>query len=64
MTMEQIKEKLASMPEEQQDHLAAYMVHLRHLRDPLARQEITRKIDDREPSHWISVEQLKEHWKD
>jgi hypothetical protein len=35
--MEQIKEKLASMPEEQQDHLAAYMVHLRHLRDPLAR---------------------------
>ena len=64
MTMEQIKEELASMPEEQQDHLVAYVVHLRHLRDPQARQEITRRIDDREPSHWISVDQLKEHWKD
>jgi len=58
-----IKAELATMPEEQQEHLAAYLVHLRHLRDPLARQEITRRNDDREPSHWISVEQLKEHWK-
>jgi len=64
MTLDQIKEELASMPEEQQDHLVAYVVHLRHLRDPQARREITRRIDDREPSHWISVDQLKEHWKD
>ena len=64
MTMEQIKEELASMPEEQQDHLVAYVVHLRHLRDPQARRENTRRIDDLEPSHWISVDQLKEHWKD
>ncbi len=35
MTLEKIKEELATMPEEQQEHLAAYLVHLRHLRDPL-----------------------------
>ena len=64
MTVEQIKEELASMPEEQQDHVVAYLVHLRHLRDPLVRGEITRRIDDRDSSHWIPLDQLKEHWKD
>ena len=64
MTLEQIKEQLASMPEEEQDHVVAYVVHLRHMRDPLTRQELTRKLDDRDPAHWISVDQLKEQWKE
>ena len=64
MTLEQIKGELARMPEAQQDHLAAYMVHLRHLRQPQVRAEITRKNDDRDPSHWVSLDQLKEHWKE
>jgi len=42
MTLQKIKEQLASMPEEQQDHLVAYLVHLRHMRDPRAQQELTR----------------------
>ena len=64
MTLEQIKEGLASLPEEQQDHVVAYVVHLRHLRDPQTRQELTRRIDDRDPSHWVSLDQLKERWKE
>lgn len=64
MTLEQIKEELARMPEEQQDHVVGYVMHLRRLRDPLLRQELTRKMEDRDPSHWISVDQLKECWKD
>ena len=64
MTLDQIKEELASMPEEQQEHLVACLVHLRHIRDPLNAQELARKIDDRDPAHWISLDQLKERWKD
>ena len=64
MTLEEIKTGLANLPEEQQDHVVAYLVHLRHMRDPLNRQDLTRKLDDRDPSHWISVDQLKEHWKE
>jgi hypothetical protein len=64
MTLDQIKEELAGMPENQQDHLVAYLVHLRHLREPLARQELARKIDDHDPSHWVSFDQLREDWKD
>ena len=64
MTLEQIKEKLASLPEAEQDHLGAYLVHLRHMRDPGLRAELTRRIDDRDPAHWTSLEQLKERWKE
>ena len=31
--MEEIKTELAELPQEQQDHLAAYLVHLRHQKD-------------------------------
>jgi hypothetical protein len=62
MTLEQIKAELASMPEKQQDHLAAYLVHLRHMRDPMVRHDLAQKIDDRDPSHWLSPDQLKESW--
>jgi len=64
MTIEQIKEELTGMPEQQQDHLVAYLVHLRHLRHPVTRQELTRKIDDHDPSHWVPLDQLRECWKD
>jgi hypothetical protein len=64
MTLEQIKEELAGMPEDQQDHLVAYLVYLRHLRDPLTRHELARQIDDHDPSHWISPDQLRERWMD
>ena len=64
MTLDQIKEELTSMPEDQQDHLVAYLLHLRHLRDPATRQELARKIDDHDPAHWMSLDQIRERWKD
>jgi hypothetical protein len=64
MTVEQIKEELSNLPEAEQDQVVAYVVHLRHMRDPATRRELSRRMDDREPSHWISVDQLREHWKE
>jgi hypothetical protein len=64
MTLEQIKEELAFLPADQLDHLAAYLAHLRHQRDPAYRQELARRIDDSDPAHWVSLDQLREHWKD
>jgi len=59
-----MKEELAVMPQDQQDHLAAYLTHLRHLRDPEFRGDLRRRIDDRDPAHWVSLDQLRERWKD
>ena len=64
MTLEQIKEQLAGLPQEHQDHVAAYLAHLRHSRDPFSARKLAAKIDDKDPSHWVSLDTLKENWKD
>jgi hypothetical protein len=63
VSVDQIKAELADMPQEQQDHLAAFLVHLRHQRDVNTRREITNRIDDRDPANWLSLNELKEKWK-
>jgi hypothetical protein len=64
MSLEEIKSKLAGLPLEDQNHLAAYLVHLRHMRDPQIRREITTGNDDRDPARWISPEELRKRWSD
>ena len=64
MSLEDIKSEIAGMTREEQDQLAAYLVHLRHEQDTKVRADITAKIDDKDPAHWVSLDELKEKWKD
>jgi len=64
VSVEQIKSELAELPEEQQNQLAAYLVHLRHQRNALARKEFSGRIDDSNPTPWISPAELRDKWKD
>jgi hypothetical protein len=64
VSVQEIKSGLAGLPQEAQDHLAAYLVHLRHQRDAGLRGEISSRLDDKNPDHWVSVDQLREQWKD
>jgi hypothetical protein len=64
MSLEKIKAEIAQMPKEQQDQLAAYLVHLRHQRDPEISAEIRTKIDDTDRAKWLSLDELREDWKD
>jgi hypothetical protein len=64
MSLEEIREELAIKPQEQQEHLAAYLTHLRHLRGPLFREYLGRRIDNRDPAVWISLDQVREHRKE
>lgn len=64
MSLEEIKTQLAELPIDRQDEIAAYLVHLRHLRSPGLAAEIASKIADKNPANWLSVDQLREKWKD
>ena len=64
VSLKEIKSGVTDLPVEQQDQLAAYLVHLRHQRDAGLRREISSRLDDKNPNNWISFDQLKEHWKD
>jgi hypothetical protein len=62
MSVEQIKTELARLPLKQQDELATYLRHLRHLRTPKVRREITRRNGSRAARDWVSLSELKKHW--
>ena len=64
MSLDQLRNELAELTAEQQNHLAAYLVHLRHQKDPEVRREITARLDDQNPEGWISPGELREKWKD
>jgi hypothetical protein len=55
---------MAELPQAQQDHLAAFLVHLRHQRNAEIRREITARIDDKNPGRWVSLSELRKKWKD
>jgi hypothetical protein len=54
MSVQEIKEKLASLPRKEQDEVIAYLFHLRHADDSEHENEIVRRLNDKEASHWLS----------
>jgi hypothetical protein len=64
MTLEQLRTEIKAMPAREQDELAAYLVHLRHQRDTSIATEIARKIDDKNPANWITLEELRGKWRE
>ncbi len=64
MSINELERELTDLPPEQQDRLAAYLVHLRQQRDPKVRKELADRINDRDPSHWVTLDELKQRWKE
>ena len=58
MSVQEIKEQLAILPQREQDEVVAYLFHLRHALDPEFQSDIARRLDDREPSHWLSPDEF------
>jgi hypothetical protein len=59
MNLEVVEREVASWEPEDQDRLAAYLTVLRLKRSPDHAQELTRRLDDREPEHWVSLDKVK-----
>ncbi len=58
MTVVDLKREIASLEPNAQDQLAAFIVHLRHERDPEYSRELERRLDDREAKNWVRLEEL------
>ena len=59
MSMAEIMREVSVLPAEQQNKLAAYLLHLRLQHDGAWRTEMIRRIDDKDASHWASLENWK-----
>jgi hypothetical protein len=55
----EIKHEVEKLKPEDRRHLIAYLVSLEGIQDSSLRAELTRKIDDRNPEHWISLEEAR-----
>ena len=56
MSTAELMRVVAGLPVEQQKELAAFLLHLRLRQDQEWREEMARRIDDRDPSHWVTLE--------
>ncbi len=58
MSIDAIKQELANLDEERRSEIIAFLVALSDRNDAEHRAEITRRIDDKDPSHWMTLEEL------
>ena len=52
MSIATLQQEVQALPAEDQDKLAAFLLSLRMKRDGLL-EEISRRLDDRDPSVWV-----------
>ena len=59
MDLKVVEREVASWSPEDQDHLAAYLTVLRLKRSPDHAQELTRRLEDRDPASWVSLDKVR-----
>ncbi len=58
MTVVDLQKEIASLEPDAQDQLAAFIVHLKHERDPEYCRELERRLDDRDAKNWVRLGDL------
>jgi len=59
MSLSELKEELAKLPEEHQAELSAYLEYLLEKRPPGFAADLGHKLSDPDRSRWVDLEQLK-----
>ncbi|HEV7401793.1 MAG TPA: hypothetical protein VGO11_02660 [Chthoniobacteraceae bacterium] len=58
MSVEEIKQRIVSLSSEEQSELSAFLFHLRHRSDPERLRVAEERLADRDPSHWLTIEEF------
>lgn len=62
MTLEQLREKIALLPPKELRHLMGFIISTSQSEEE--RAKIRRKMDDKDPSHWMTLEQIQARLKE
>jgi hypothetical protein len=61
MSVEVLKQEIASLRSEERDQLFGYMLHLRNVEeDPGHIARVTALLDDDAPGRWVSLEEVRQ----
>lgn len=58
MSVQELKEHLIALSPEQRAELAAFLFQLRRKSDATYQTAIQRRIDDKDPSHWLTPDEF------
>ena len=58
MSVQQLKQELAILSDSERAEVSAFLFHLRHNSDADYQAAIRRRMDDKDPSHWVTLAEL------
>jgi hypothetical protein len=58
MSVKELKNQLVALSSLEQAEVAAFLFHLRHAADPDYQSAVTRRIADKDPTHWLTPDEL------
>jgi len=58
MSVQEIKNKLATLPRTEQDEVIAFLFQLRHVDDWDYQSSVSRRLQDKDRSHWLSPDEF------
>ena len=62
MSIAELKAEVATLSRKERKELAAYLAELDRLFPPKLVKELLKKVNDKDPSRWISLEDAKKRW--
>ncbi len=58
MSVEELERELSSLADAERHRIMAYLVSIEDQKRAEYMAEMTRRLDDKDPSHWITLEEL------
>ena len=58
MSVEEIKRGIASLSADEQRDVMIFLLALRHAADLAHQQTISSRLSDRDPAHWLTLEEF------
>ena len=60
MSVEELERELSGLADAERHRIMAYLVSIEDQKHADYMEKLARKIDDKDPSHWITLEELEE----
>ena len=58
MSVEEIKNELASLSQVEQKEVTDFLLHLRLVQDPAYQELVSERMSDKDASHWLKPEEF------
>jgi len=58
MSVEELERELSGLDDTERHRIMAYLVAIEDQKDTEYKAEMARRIDDKDPSHWITLDEL------